>query len=447
MGQDIDIDLTREGALAEADLPLAAAKLARMSTSEVTSTLWRCSLKRSAVLFRLLSKERALEVFERFEPAHQADLVRALRDEDVTGLFAGLDPDDRVSLLDEVPAVLAKRLLSDLTPHERALTTLMLGYPARSVGRRMSPEYVRAHPEFTAGRVLETVRHRATEAETIYMIPVTDGQKRLVGVVSLREILAAPEDARVSDLMQTPELATVSDDAEQVARRCSEANLLAMPIVDSEKRLVGILTIDDAHQILRDAEDEDIARAGGAEPLRRPYLSTSAFKIARARVVWLLVLAVSALLTVQVLGIFEATLEQKVVLALFIPLLTGTGGNTGSQAATTITRALAMGEVTSKDVGRVLLREFRVGTTLGLLLGILGFTLASLVYDVPTGLVIGSTLLCVCAMAATVGGAMPLIAKAIRVDPAVFSTPFITTFCDATGLLIYFSLAKVILGI
>ena len=220
-----------------------------------------------------------------------------------------------------------------------------------------------------------------------------------------------------------------------------------MPIVDSEVRLLGILTVDDAHQILRDAEEEDTARAGGSEPLRRPYLTTSIFLIARSRVVWLLVLAVSALLTVQVLEVFEATLEQMVVLALFIPLLTGTGGNTGSQAATTITRALALGEVRPRDIGRVLLREVRVGTMLGLLLGTLGFALASLVYDVPTGVVIGTTLLCVCAMAATVGGAMPILAKTIRVDPAVFSTPFITTFCDATGLLIYFTIAKAILGV
>lgn len=171
------------------------------------------------------------------------------------------------------------------------------------------------------------------------------------------------------------------------------------------------------------------------------------FQVARSRVVWLMVLAMSAILTVQVLEVFEATLEQKVILALFIPLLTGTGGNTGSQAATTITRALATGEVRTGDVGRVLAREVQVGLMLGLLLGLIGFALTSLVYDTPTGLVIGLTLVCVCAMAATVGGAMPLVAKGLRVDPAVFSTPFITTFCDATGRVIYFTIAKMVLGI
>ncbi|HEY5222859.1 MAG TPA: magnesium transporter [Microbacteriaceae bacterium] len=195
----------------------------------------------------------------------------------------------------------------------------------------------------------------------------------------------------------------------------------------------------------KDAESEDAARTGGTEPLRRPYLSTSVFSITRSRVVWLLVLAVSAILTVQVLGIFEATLEQKVVLALFIPLLTGTGGNTGAQAATTITRALAMGDVRPRDIGRVAFREVRVGAMMGLLLGVLAFVIAALFYGVPTASVIGLTLLAVCTMAATVGGAMPIIAKWLRVDPAVFSTPFITTFCDATGLVIYFTIAKAIL--
>lgn len=240
---------------------------------------------------------------------------------------------------------------------------------------------------------------------------------------------------------------TASEDAEDAARLCSQQGLLALPVVDRETRLVGILAADDASRILREAEAEDVARAGGSEPLRRPYLSTSILRIARSRVVWLLVLAVSALLTVQVLEVFEATLGDMVALALFIPLLTGTGGNTGSQAATTITRALAVGDVRTRDIAKVMLREVRVGILLGLLLGTLGFALASVVYDLSLGIVIGTTLLCICAMAATVGGSMPLIAKKIKVDPAVFSTPFITTFCDATGLLIYFSIAKAVLGI
>ncbi|MFC4222351.1 magnesium transporter [Lysinibacter cavernae] len=447
MDELIRVENELNQAISAGDLLQASRLLDELNPREVTEVIERSPRAKAAVTYRLLSKSRALEVFEMLDPAVQGDLVHALRDDEVTGLFSELDPDDRAQLVDELPASVAQRLMLGLSAKDRAITTAILGYRSGSVGRRMSPEYVHAHPWYTAARTLDDVRAKAADAETIYTIPVTNDVKRLVGIVSLREVLASDPDATIGELMSEPEYALATDSAEEAARTCADHEYLALPIVDSETRLLGILTVDDAHQILRDAEAEDVARAGGSEPLRRPYLSTSIFSIARSRVVWLLVLAVSALLTVQVLEIFEATLEQKVVLALFIPLLTGTGGNTGSQAATTITRALAVGDVRTSDVWLVLLREVRVGTMLGLLLGSLGFVLAALVYDVPTGAVIGLTLLCVCAMAATVGGAMPLLAKTIHVDPAVFSTPFITTFCDATGLLIYFTIAKAILQI
>jgi magnesium transporter len=222
---------------------------------------------------------------------------------------------------------------------------------------------------------------------------------------------------------------------------------LALPVVDQEGRLLGILTVDDALRILEDAESEDTARSGGSEPLRRPYLATPIRRIVRSRVLWLLVLAVGATLTVQVLAVFEATLEQQVVLSLFIPLLIGTGGNTGNQAATTITRALALGDVRTRDVARVLAREIRVGAVLGLLLGAVGFGLTGLLYGAALGAVIGLTLLGVCTLAAAVGGVMPMLGKAIKADPAVFSNPFLTPFVDAAGLVLYFMVAKTVLGI
>jgi len=220
-----------------------------------------------------------------------------------------------------------------------------------------------------------------------------------------------------------------------------------MPVVDSEQRLVGIFTIDDALTVLEDEESEDLARMSGSEPLRRPYMSTSVITLMRSRIIWLLVLAIGATLTVQVLEVFEATLSQMLVLSVFVPLLIGTGGNTGNQAATTVTRALALGDVSPRDSFKVIGREFLVGLMLGLSLGTLGFLLTTAVYDFHIGLVIGLTLVCVCTMAATVGGVMPMAAQALRADPAVFSNPFITTFVDASGLLIYFGIAKLLLGI
>jgi len=205
--------------------------------------------------------------------------------------------------------------------------------------------------------------------------------------------------------------------------------------------------VDDALRILEDADSEDQARIAGSEPLRRPYLSTPVRAIVRSRVVWLLVLAVGATLTIRVLEAFEATISQMVVLSVFIPLLIGTGGNTGNQAATTLTRALALGDVALRDIGRVLAREARTGLSLGLILGTAGFVLATLFYGPPVGAVIGLTLLAICTLAATVGGAMPLAAKRLRADPAVFSNPFITTFVDAAGLIIYFLIARAVLNL
>lgn len=400
-----------------------------------------------AVLYRLLERGQAVEVFELLEPGQRRELIDGLRDDEVARLFEEIDPDDRVQLLDELPAGVAQKLLHGLPPDERELTLPLLGYPKRSIGRYMSPEYVRLRPRLTVGDALSHIRHRGTDAETIYTLPVTDDERHVEGVVGLRELVMAASDELVGDLMVEARMVTATEDAEAAARRVVDEQLLAAPVVDGEGRLVGILTIDDASRILELADDEDAARQGAAEPLRRPYLTVPVLGIVRSRVVWLLVLAVSALLTVQVLGVFEDTLEQVVTLALFIPLLTGTAGNTGAQAATTVTRALALGEVRASDVLAVAWREVRVGFVLGALLGLLGFAVASLFFDVHFGAVIGLTLLAVCTLAATVGGAMPMLARAVRADPAVFSTPFISTFCDATSLIIYFLIATWLLGL
>lgn len=421
--------------------------LATVQTDDLARVLERFDANTRAVMFRLLPKETALRVFEQFTRGMRSELISSLRDDHVVAVFEMLDPDDRASLVDELPAILAARLMQGLSPEERLLTAPMLGYPRSSVGRRMNPEFIRLRPESSVVDALAHVRSVGKTAETVYLMPVADAGRILVGVISLRDLLLAPAESTVGQIMKIPLFARAESNAEASARRCVDLRLLAMPVVDREERIIGILTVDDAARILAEAEEEDSARAGATEPLLRPYLSTSILSIVRSRIVWLLVLAVSAVLTVQVLEVFEGALASAVVLALFIPLLTGTGGNTGSQAATTVTRALAMGDVRLRDVGTVALREVRVGLMMGLLLGLLGFVVAGLVYGQDIGFIIGITLVCVCTLAATVGGTMPLLAKAIGVDPAVFSTPFISTFCDASGLVIYFLIAKTVLGI
>lgn len=431
--------------------PIEASRVSELLTNtpipEVIRLVERTPTAKAGVLFRLLPQDRALTVFEALDARHQADLIGALHNEDVLRYFDEMDPDDRVSLLDEVPAEVADELLRTLEKSERDITGIVLGYPRGSVGRRMSPEILLLYQDMSVGDALAILKRRATELETIYTLPIVDRDRKLTGICSFRDLYTADPHQHLNDIMAEAVSARANDNAESTARWLLTLDHLAMPVTDETDRLVGLLTFDDAHEIVEEADTEDAARGGGHEPLQQPYLSTPLAKVVRSRIVWLLVLALSAILTVHVLDTFEETLATAVVLALFIPLLTGTAGNTGNQAATTVTRALALGDVEKSDVFRVLWREMRVGFFLGTLLGTLGFTLASLVYSTQVGIVIGLTLLAVCTMAASIGGIMPIIAKAIGADPAVFSNPFISTFSDATGLIIYFMIAKTVLGI
>lgn len=442
-----DISQEIEHALSHDSITLAAKALQSLRSQDVVQLMHRLDFRNRAVVYRLLPKDRALAVFEMLQPRLQADLVHALHDEEVTGVFAEMDPDDRATLLDELPAGVATRLLRNLPESELELTSIVLGYPANSIGRRMSPEFVSAYQDATVAETLIRVRSRIDDAETIYTIPVVNRQRKLVGVLDLSAAMRADHDTSIAEIMDEPYSVPATESAERAAIRCSNLRVLALPVVDDESRLVGILTVDDALSILEDAQAEDQARISGSEPLRRPYLATPVRSIVKSRVVWLLVLAIGATITVQVLEVFEATIEQMVVLSLFVPLLIGTGGNTGNQAATTVTRALAVGDVRPRDVFKVIAREIRVGLTLGLLLGTLGFAITSIFYGVAIGLVIGLTLMSICTLAAAVGGGMPLVATKIGVDPAVFANPFITTLVDATGLVIYFLIARAVLGL
>lgn len=433
--------------LAVGDVEAVDAMVRGMSPEYLVRVLEREDPRDRAIIYRLLPRETALEVFERFEPPMRAELITGLRAEHVVDFFAAIDPDDRAGLMAELPASVSAKLFEGLSEQERALTAPMLGYPAGSIGRHMSTEFLKVAPSTTCAQALDLVRGEGAEAETVYLLMIVGPGRALVGVVSLRDVLLAAGDVPVRELMQEPEQVRASDDAETAARRALRSGRIVTPVVDDEGRLMGILTHDDATRITDRADEEDAARAGATERLDRPYLTTAVGVLVRSRIVWLLVLALSAILTVQVLEMFEDSLAQVVTLSLFIPLLTGTAGNTGSQAATTVTRSLAVGEVRLRDTARVAWREMRVGATMGLVLGIIGVMLAGVVYGWEFGLVIGLTLVSICTIAATVGGIMPMIARAVRADPAVFSTPFISTFCDASGLIIYFLIAKAVLGI
>lgn len=428
------------------DLELMDRWLAQADPVEIAEELARLPRERRAVPFRLLARDRALEVFELLDPSVQQDLLDGLRDANVRRLFEEMDPDDRARLTEEMPATVARQLLAGLSPAERRLTSTLLGYPEDSAGRLMSPEVASLPAGLTVAQALDRLRRIGRSAETIYALPVTDNRRRLIGALGLRDLVLADPDASVGDLMD-PDVysARVDTDQEEVARLMREADLLALPIVDSEDRLVGIVTVDDAMEVLEEEETEDVARAGGAEPLGRPYLATSVMQIARSRVVWLLLLIVAATLTVNVLQVFQVTLAEEVSLALFIPLVIGTGGNTGAQAATTVTRALAVGEVRLSDLGFVILREARVGLLLGAMLASLAFLPAALFAGQDIAVVVSVTLVVVCTLAAFIGALLPLVARRVGVDPAVMSAPFISTLVDASGLVVYFLVARAVL--
>lgn len=401
-----------------------------------------------AEAFRALPTERRLAVFELLDPALQHELLLDAEPGEAAQLVEWLQPDDRARLFEEIPDEDVQALRARLSPRQRWMTDQLLAYGPESAGRIMTPEFIALRQGMPAARALDEVRARGRDAETIHVLPVLDEGSTLVGMVTLEELVLAQPDLPVSELMDTDyPVAAVTDDQELVARRIQEADVLAVPVVDPVGRLVGIVTIDDAMDVLELEESEDRARAGGTEPLGRPYLAVSMLQIARSRILWLLLLAVAATLTVNVLSAFEDVLDQVVTLSLFIPLLIGVGGNAGAQAATTVVRALAVSEVRFGDLLRVLGRECQVGLVLGLTLAAIGFLPMDLVFGLDLAAVVSLSLVAICTLGALVGSMMPLVASRLGIDPAVVSAPFVTTIVDASGLLVYFLIARAILGI
>lgn len=446
-----ELEQELRSALRQERLTEAGRLLRELTPAQVERFLDRTDPRQVPIAFRLLDKDVAVQVFGAVEPRQQSQLIRGLQDEHTQQMFGQLHSSGQARLLDEVPAEVAQRLLEGLDTGQRSDAGRILGYPAGSVGRRMSPVVVELQEQWTAEHALEQIR-RAEVARRhrnrLVSLPVVGQGHRAAGMVDLPSLVSAAPKTPVADLAERPARSVnAAEDDETAARLCTEEHLLALPVTDDADRLVGVLTLDDAVHILEEEESEDSARSAGSEPLAQPYLSTPVTRLVRSRVVWLLVLAVGATLTVQVLEVFEQTLEQLVVLSVFIPLLIGTGGNTGNQAATTVTRALALGDVRARDVLRVLRRESLVGLMLGAVLGTVGLVIAGLVYAWEIGLVIGLTLLAICTVAATVGSLMPIVAKKVGVDPAVFSNPFITTVVDALGLVVYFLIARAVLGL
>lgn len=441
-------DVQLKEALARGDLAEIGAWLDERAPHDIAEEFTRLDAVQSALVWRLLARERALEVFEELGAAEQQELLEGMRDKAFRDILESMDPDDRARMLGEAPAVFVHRVLQGLSPKEKAMTASLLGYPENSVGRVMSPEVVTVTQSTPVPDILKVVKRKGKNAETIDVLAVVDRARKIVGVVNLSQVVMASDDLTAGDLADTnaPTLG-VTDDAERAARLVQETNNLGLVVVDSEDRVLGVLTVDDALEVIEAADTEDVARQSATLPSSGHYLSASPLRLAGLRVVWLLVLIVAATLTVSVLQLFETSLEAVTALALFIPLLVGTGGNVGAQAATSAVRALAIGEVRPSDALRVAWRESSVGLFLGIVLGFLAFIAGWIVSGIPVGIVVGTSVVMVCIWAATIGSMMPLMARALNIDPAVISAPLVTTLVDATGLLIYFLVAGVVLGI
>jgi magnesium transporter len=408
-------------------------------------------------LFRLLPKELAAETFVEMDTDVQEQLIHGFSDAELKDVVDELYADDAVDIIEEMPANVVKRILLQADPEMRKTINELLNYPEDSAGSVMTTEYVTLRPRMTVGDAIKRIRRTGMDKETIYTSYVTDDVRVLIGVVSLKSLILADEDKLIGDVMSAePISAKTSDDQESVAALFSRYGIHALPVVDQENRIVGIITVDDAIDIMEEEVTEDIEKMAAIAPSDKPYMKMSVFEIWKSRIPWLLILMASATFTGMIITSFESALAAQVALTAFIPMLMGSGGNSGSQASVTVIRALSLGELGFGDLLRVMWKETRVSVSCGLVLAVANFTKIVLVdilwlqrtgVTVPVALVVSAALALTVLCAKIVGSAMPLLAKKVGFDPAVMASPFITTIVDAISLVIYFQIATTVLGI
>lgn len=402
------------------------------------------------LLFRLLPKSLAADTFVEMDEDSQELLIQGFSDRELKEVIDELYVDDAVDLVEEMPATVVKRILRQADPQMRQMINEILKYPEDSAGSIMTTEYVNLRPQMTVSQALQRIRATGVDKETIYTCYVTYEDRRLCGIVTARALLLSDSDQTISDIMETHVISVqTATDQEQVALMLKKYNFLALPVVDQEERLVGIVTVDDAMDVLQEETTEDIEKMAAIVPSDRPYLRNGIWTTFRQRIPWLLVLMISATFTGMIISSFENALAAQVVLTAFIPMLMDTGGNSGSQASVTIIRGLSLNEIQFKDLPKVIWKEFRVGILCGIVLAAANFA-KLLLFDrlsVFVAATVCSTLFITIVLAKLVGCSLPMLAKKIGFDPAVMASPFITTIVDALSLLIYFQIASLLLGI
>ena len=428
-----------------------------MNPSDIAALFDGLEEGRIPLLFRLLPKEMAAETFVEMEPEAQELLIRSFSDNELKEIVDELYVDDAADLVEEMPANVVKRILQQADPEMRRSINQILRYPEYSAGSLMTTEYVSLRPDMTVEESILRIRRQGVDKETIYTCYVTR-DRHLLGLVTVKDLLLADDDeTRIEDIMLTNLISvTTHTDQEEVARMFSKYNFLALPVVDGENRMVGIVTFDDAMDVIEEEVTEDMELMGGMLPSEKTYLRSSAFELFKNRIPWLMLLMVSATFTGLIITAFEGALAAQVALTAFIPMLMGTGGNSGSQSSVTVIRALSLDELDLRDLGRVIWKELRTALLCGIALAVVCFVKIWLIDRLLMGndsitllidAVVCLALLVTVVFAKVVGGTLPLIAKALKLDPAVMASPFITTIVDALSLLVYFLFAQLLLGV
>ncbi len=432
--------------------------LVTMNPSDVAGLFDGLEDKQIPLLFRLLTKEQAAETFVEMEPEAQELLIRGFSDNELKEVLDELYVDDAADIVEEMPANVVKRILKAADPEMRSSINQILRYPENSAGSIMTTEYVSLRPTMTVEEAILRIRRQGVDKETIYTCYVTAKDRTLIGLVTVKDLLLAEDDEmKIEDIMITNIIfVNTQTDQEEVSQMLSKYNFLAMPVVDGEGRMVGIVTFDDAMDVMEEEATEDMELMSGMLPSEKPYLRSTPFELFKNRIPWLMLMMVSATFTGIIMTAFEDALAAQIALSAFIPMLMGTGGNSGSQSSVTVIRGLSIGELEFRDIGEILWKELRTALLCGVALAVVCFGKIWLVDHLLLGnenITLMVDLVVCCALAVTVvlakvvGCLLPLGAKALKLDPAVMASPFISTIVDALSLLVYFMFAKTLLGI
>ena len=418
--------------------------LLELNEVDIATFIEELDSERTVVVFRMLPKALATDVFAELPVETQTHIINSITDKELSEIVEELYVDDAVDMLEELPATVVRRVLQNTTPDTRKLINQFLNYPENSAGSIMTAEYVGLKKNMTVEQSFAYIRRHGIDSETIYTCYVMDEKRQLEGVVTVKDLLMNPYETKVGDIMDTHVIKVVTtDDQEEAADTMSRYGLLSLPVVDKEGRLVGIITVDDVMEVMEEEATEDFEKMAAMLPSEKPYLKTSVFQLAKNRIPWLLILMLSSTITGGILVKYENAFAAIPLLVSFIPMLMDTGGNSGSQSSTMIIRGMAVGEIEPSDILQVVWKEIRVGMMVGVVLAVVNF--ARLMIQYPGNTMICLTVVlsvfCTVVVAKTIGCTLPIGAKVLKLDPAIMASPMITTIVDAVSLMVYFNLA------